>query len=713
MASITRNEESLVERDEVVFPSTDVIDTEPLYSNFTVIQNALRQREEQQQQDVRQMNITTHSRSYSNDDLYRAIRTPIESSNIHRSNEMLYMNLHPSTFNKYTVPIDIQSRRIDGHIFNLTKIVEDIGYNQNSPFIRSSVSSNENTKNVSALLDIVLKMGGARGPLTNIWRSKIDHEYYERWYLEKYDQRYASLNQHNTTNHMTTFNTQTRDNQTNNYVNNLFFNRVANQQHMDTDKSYDSEVKQIYGYDEVDTASSISSHSSYSEIELRNLQQQQQHQQQRSPSITSILKKGSSNSPNSTGKHRVTIREDFIKDNANQTTTASTQQNDQQFLSNYQQVIQNHPDVFKDPNPQIINKPNPDQLTYQQNVSIRYLVPPTPPPPGPLIIREIVPPRAPSPPPLVIKYQEPSPPTPPPLILREAPPPPPPHQETTVITKVLSPEPPPPRRVVYERESPAPPKPQNIIIEKWLPYKSVPPRQVIYERATNTPIGSESDSQSVSVKHTTDTSTATESRSSSVNIERQRRHSADYQTDSSRVQIPINYHQYQQHQRRNSADLYEQKQMDQYQQEQVNQYQQYQQEQMNQYQRANSADFFQQEQMNQHQHYQRSNSVDQYQHEQMNQQVSTPFDQLTFQTHQQILNLQQRGREQVHAHQQWAAQQWQQHANMFSQFSAQIATPQRQMIVYHQPATTSFVEKKEYRQRQVFYNPTTCINPFI
>ena len=45
----TTYDESLVERDEVLFPNTDVIDTEPHYDNFTTIQNALRQRDGEQQ----------------------------------------------------------------------------------------------------------------------------------------------------------------------------------------------------------------------------------------------------------------------------------------------------------------------------------------------------------------------------------------------------------------------------------------------------------------------------------------------------------------------------------------------------------------------------------------------------------------------------------------------------------------------------------------
>lgn len=55
MATVTRNDESFVERDEVLFPNTDVIDTEPHYNNFTAIQNALRHREEH-----RQVNIVSH-----------------------------------------------------------------------------------------------------------------------------------------------------------------------------------------------------------------------------------------------------------------------------------------------------------------------------------------------------------------------------------------------------------------------------------------------------------------------------------------------------------------------------------------------------------------------------------------------------------------------------------------------------------------------------
>ena len=55
-----------------------------------------------------------------------------------------------------------------------------------------------------------------------------------------------------------------------------------------------------------------------------------------------------------------------------------------------------------DPDPEIIYRDNPDKLVYVQKVGVRYLKPPTPPPPGPLVIREIqaTPPQ--EPPPLVV-----------------------------------------------------------------------------------------------------------------------------------------------------------------------------------------------------------------------------------------------------------------------------------------------------------------------
>lgn len=137
----------------------------------------------------------------------------------------------------------------------------------------------------------------------------------------------------------------------------------------------------------------------------------------------------------------------------------------------------------QDPNPEHIRRHSNGRITYHQDVAIRYLQPPTPPPLAPVIVREI---RAPQPseaPPLVIRQRPPAPVTPPPIIIRERPPVPPPIEPPRVVNKYLPAPPAPPRRVVIERQEPLPAKPQPIIIEKWLPYKPSPERRVVVERA--------------------------------------------------------------------------------------------------------------------------------------------------------------------------------------------------------------------------------------
>lgn len=53
---------------------------------------------------------------------------------------------------------------------------------------------------------------------------------------------------------------------------------------------------------------------------------------------------------------------------------------------NLAQHVLNH-----DPEPEVIYRDNPEKLVYVQKVGVRYLKPPTPPPPGPLVIREVQP----------------------------------------------------------------------------------------------------------------------------------------------------------------------------------------------------------------------------------------------------------------------------------------------------------------------------------
>ncbi len=92
----------------------------------------------------------------------------------------------------------------------------------------------------------------------------------------------------------------------------------------------------------------------------------------------------------------------------------------------------------------------------------------------------------------------------------------------------------------------------------------------------------------------------------------------------------------------------------------------------------------------------RQSSVDYIEKDQITEQPTGTFEQLAWTTHQQILAMQQRGKEQVQAHRQWAANQWQQHANMVLQHPGQLTTPS--LTVYHQPVTTSYVQSQGYQQ---------------
>lgn len=123
-----------------------------------------------------------------------------------------------------------------------------------------------------------------------------------------------------------------------------------------------------------------------------------------------------------------------------------------------------------DENPEFVLKKPREKITYKQEVGIRYLRPPSPPPPGDLIIIQEKDTFETPLPPLVIRQQPPRPITPPPIIVRERPPtPPPPIQEHTIRIpgkKIVL-----PRRVIVERLAEIPQKPPSVIIEKWLPYE--------------------------------------------------------------------------------------------------------------------------------------------------------------------------------------------------------------------------------------------------
>lgn len=137
-----------------------------------------------------------------------------------------------------------------------------------------------------------------------------------------------------------------------------------------------------------------------------------------------------------------------------------------------------------DPDPLIINKKPTNQLSYVQELAVRYLKPPTPKSPSPIVIKQKPNLCTLPAPPLVIRQKPPDPKTPEPLVIREQPPQPPTKSEKKIIIVSGKKLPPPPRKVVIERLPPLPPKPPTIVIERWLPY-SDKKRRVIYQRSTS------------------------------------------------------------------------------------------------------------------------------------------------------------------------------------------------------------------------------------
>ncbi|RNA33559.1 hypothetical protein BpHYR1_025257 [Brachionus plicatilis] len=138
----------------------------------------------------------------------------------------------------------------------------------------------------------------------------------------------------------------------------------------------------------------------------------------------------------------------------------------------------------KDSHPLVINKKPTNTLDYVQQLTIRYLRPPTPKSPSPIVIKQNPDICAPPAPPLVIRQIPPEPKSPEPLIIRENPPPPPAKLDKKVIVVRGKNLPPPPRKVVIERLAPVPPKPPTIIIERWLPYSKRKCR-VIYQKSSS------------------------------------------------------------------------------------------------------------------------------------------------------------------------------------------------------------------------------------
>lgn len=311
MATLVAQHERLAERDEILFPHTDLIDSEPFYENFTSINR----------------------------------------------------------------PLNYQT--INGHIFNLIRIVEEIGSHPQSPWINSLRPKDRTNE----LFYLILQLGGAYGPLASVRRVRLNQHYFQRWYLEKCS-RSASLNRSVRVIEKRT--TQISDD----HQSLLHTHQTINTPKQMDEKHFQNGVLRMYGFDDLETNSSHSSRRS----SIDELESTTNGQTTPTPSETIEQPKG---------KQQITIREYYPRKDiqsvmvdrslsSSEQTLESEESNHQEIDDEndyYEQMISNDPELFFDPNPQIITKENPEQVTYKQNVSVRYLVPPTPPPPGPLIIR--------------------------------------------------------------------------------------------------------------------------------------------------------------------------------------------------------------------------------------------------------------------------------------------------------------------------------------
>lgn len=142
--------------------------------------------------------------------------------------------------------------------------------------------------------------------------------------------------------------------------------------------------------------------------------------------------------------------------------------------------IKDYP-INEDPQPKVIRKKNNQKIEYIQELAIRYLKPPSVPPPGDIIINQLPSEVTPPAPPIIIRQQPRRPATPEPIVIREAPPTPPLSVSKKIITISGKRLPPPPRKVVIERLPQVPAKPQPVIIERWLPYTPMK-RRVIFNK---------------------------------------------------------------------------------------------------------------------------------------------------------------------------------------------------------------------------------------
>lgn len=134
-----------------------------------------------------------------------------------------------------------------------------------------------------------------------------------------------------------------------------------------------------------------------------------------------------------------------------------------------------------DPNPEVIRRQLNQPIEYNQDISVRYLRPPTP-VTGELIIRQEQESVSIPAPPVIIRKIGDRAATPPPIVIREVPPEVPSIDRKVITVTSGKVNEYPARRVITEIVPPLPPKPPQVIIEKWIPYPKQR-RRVVYEGA--------------------------------------------------------------------------------------------------------------------------------------------------------------------------------------------------------------------------------------
>jgi len=121
-----------------------------------------------------------------------------------------------------------------------------------------------------------------------------------------------------------------------------------------------------------------------------------------------------------------------------------------------------------DPSPEVVRKTFNQPIEYNQDISVKYLRPPTP-NAGDIVIRQENRQVSVPAPPTVLRVPGERPVTPPPVIVREAPPEYERLERKEIVVSGKEVTHLPDRKLVIEKLPSLPPKPPQIIIEKWLP----------------------------------------------------------------------------------------------------------------------------------------------------------------------------------------------------------------------------------------------------